>query len=107
MGGVVGSAVGDGLSNAWGGTALGDFAARSVSGLAAGTAAAVMRGGRVSTQQVAVDAFGNAIGNSLAAANSSGSIYVSQEEKLRDQFQKRRAFGMLCIALGLMARMYS
>ncbi|WP_399678725.1 hypothetical protein [Xenophilus sp.] len=32
------------------------------------------------------NALGNVIGDSLAAASSSGSTYVSQEERLRDQF---------------------
>ncbi|MGP3509252.1 hypothetical protein, partial [Paracidovorax citrulli] len=36
--------------------------------MAAGVTAAMARGGRVSVQQVAVDAFGNALGNSLAYA---------------------------------------
>ncbi|MTW06345.1 LysM peptidoglycan-binding domain-containing protein, partial [Pseudoduganella ginsengisoli] len=40
----------------------------TLSGMAAGTVAAMMRGGRVSMQQVATDAFGNAIGESLASA---------------------------------------
>lgn len=35
--------------------------------LAAGTAAAVARGGRISLQKVATDAFGNALGQSIAA----------------------------------------
>ncbi|GKS77164.1 hypothetical protein AVME950_19730 [Acidovorax sp. SUPP950] len=52
---------------------LGDFAGSlargTLTGLAAGTAAAVMRGGRVSIQQVATDAFGNALGQSVAAAS--------------------------------------
>jgi YD repeat-containing protein len=37
-----------------------------LTGLAAGATTAVMRGGRISVQQVAVDAFGNALGESLA-----------------------------------------
>ncbi len=42
------------------------FARASLSGFAAGTAAAVMRGGRISVQQVATDAFGNALASSVA-----------------------------------------
>ncbi|MDT0140813.1 LysM peptidoglycan-binding domain-containing protein [Acidovorax sp. PRC11] len=42
------------------------FARAGLSGFAAGTTAAVMRGGRISVQQVATDAFGNALGSSVA-----------------------------------------
>ncbi|ROZ61893.1 DUF4214 domain-containing protein, partial [Ramlibacter sp. WS9] len=79
--GVAASAVGAGVGQAVGG-AMGmndqgfkdlsfgqQFGARLVTGLAAGTAAAVMRGGKVAIQQVATDAFGNALGSSLAEAN--------------------------------------
>ncbi|WCM94103.1 LysM peptidoglycan-binding domain-containing protein [Acidovorax sp. NCPPB 2350] len=49
---------------------LGDFggglARGAVAGLAAGTVAALARGGRISIQQVANDAFGNALGSSFA-----------------------------------------
>ncbi|WP_192888350.1 LysM peptidoglycan-binding domain-containing protein [Paracidovorax avenae] len=80
---VVGSAVGAGvgwgmnealdLTDANGKTTgryggLEKLARASLSGIAAGTATAVMRGGRISIQQVATDAFGNALGNSLAYA---------------------------------------
>jgi YD repeat-containing protein len=44
-----------------------------VKGFAAGTTAALMHGGRVSVQQVATDAFGNAIGQGLANGSSSAS----------------------------------
>jgi hypothetical protein len=47
-------------------------------GVAAGTTAAVMRGGRVSVQQVATDAFGNALGSSLADAMSSPSMTAGE-----------------------------
>ncbi len=46
---------------------------RTITGLAAGTTAALMRGGKVATQQIATDAFGNALGESLTAASSSDS----------------------------------
>ncbi|WP_445286901.1 Ig-like domain repeat protein [Variovorax atrisoli] len=63
------------------------FVSGAVGGFAGGLTAAAMRGGKISVVQVAADAFGNALGESLAAANSSsGSTYVSQDEKLRDQF---------------------
>jgi hypothetical protein len=41
-------------------------------GLGGPVAGAMARGGKVAVQQIAIDAFGNAIGDSLAAANSSG-----------------------------------
>jgi hypothetical protein len=41
--------------------------------LVAGTAAAAMRGGKIAIQQVAIDAFGNALGSSLAEAMSAPS----------------------------------
>ncbi|WP_323740825.1 LysM peptidoglycan-binding domain-containing protein [Caenimonas koreensis] len=47
------------------------FGARLMTGMAAGATAAAFRGGRVSVQQVAVDAFGNSIGASLAYGSSS------------------------------------
>jgi hypothetical protein len=47
------------------------FGKRLVTGPAAGAVTAAMRGGRISAAQVAADAFGNALGDSLAAANSS------------------------------------
>jgi hypothetical protein len=81
VGAAVGQAVGGKLGRAWGGTPMGDFAARAVTGLAAGTAAAVMRGGKIAIQQVATDAFGNALGYSVAEANwggqqdNQGSVY--------------------------------
>ena len=49
----------------------------TLTGLAAGTTAAVMRGGRISVQQVATDAFGNALGSSLAGGSFNG---ASQNE---------------------------
>lgn len=77
--GVAGSAVGAGVGQAVS-APIGDtfgsvfkdspnaamFATRLTTGLVAGTAAAVARGGRVAIQQVATDAFGNALGESIA-----------------------------------------
>lgn len=48
---------------------LAAFGSRVATGLTAGTVASVMKGGRVSMQQVATDAFGNALGESIAGAN--------------------------------------
>jgi YD repeat-containing protein len=49
----------------------GAFAAAMATSLVAGSSAALVRGGRVAIQQVAIDAFGNALGSSLASAGSS------------------------------------
>lgn len=68
---AVGAGVGQSVSPAFG-EAFGGanaFGARLATGLVAGTAAAMMRGGKVVIQQVAVDAFGNALGESLASAS--------------------------------------
>ncbi|CAN7568470.1 Ig-like domain repeat protein [Acidovorax sp. LjRoot129] len=54
------------------------FGARLATGLVAGTAAAIARGGKVAVQQVAVDAFGNALGSSIAEANWGGGQQDSQ-----------------------------
>lgn len=65
---VAASAVGAGVGQAVGGAfqnAFGSFGGMLATGLAAGMAAAVMRGGRVRVQQVAVDAFGHALGDAI------------------------------------------
>ncbi|WP_323740962.1 LysM peptidoglycan-binding domain-containing protein [Caenimonas koreensis] len=69
-GSAAGAEVGDLVSESFKGNA-GTFGARLVSGMAAGATAAAFRGGRVSVQQVAVDAFGNSIGASLVYGSSS------------------------------------
>ncbi|SDP95561.1 hypothetical protein SAMN04489708_1881, partial [Paracidovorax cattleyae] len=50
----------------------GGFARGAVSGFAGGAVAAFAQGGRISVQQVATDAFGNALGSSLADVGFSG-----------------------------------
>ena len=78
-----GAGVGAAVGSAPGGVKFGfnDFGNQLVrgtlTGLAAGTTAAVMRGGRISVQQVATDAFGNALGSSLAGGSFNG---ASQNE---------------------------
>jgi len=66
---AVGAGVGYGVSSVVGpalaGSPMGNFAARALTGLAAGAAVNAMRGGKVSIQQVATDAFGNALGGSF------------------------------------------
>ncbi|MBK6006911.1 LysM peptidoglycan-binding domain-containing protein [Ramlibacter ginsenosidimutans] len=71
FGAGAGEAAEAGLGPAWRATPMGDLAARSLKGLAAGTVTAVMHGGTVAIQRVAVDAFGNAVGESLAEGASS------------------------------------
>lgn len=66
--GVAASAVGAGVGAAVSG-AMGNptsFATRAVSSLAGGMTTAALKGGRVSATQVAIDAFGNALGQGLA-----------------------------------------
>jgi hypothetical protein len=61
---------------------LGEVLRGGLTGTAAGVTAAVMQGGRVNVQQVATDAFGNALGQSIAAsARAQGdSIYTLTSE---------------------------
>jgi len=77
VGGGVGAAVGSVLDNAnvFGSLSPAStaFARAGVTSFAAGTAAAIARGGKVAIQQVAVDAFGNALGSAfVSAAQHSG-----------------------------------
>ncbi|TFY97069.1 LysM peptidoglycan-binding domain-containing protein [Ramlibacter humi] len=68
VGAGVGQVVGEPLTNAFG-----SFGGRLATGLIAGAATAAMRGGKVAIEQVAIDAFGNALGSSIAeSANGAG-----------------------------------
>ncbi|WP_157768768.1 LysM peptidoglycan-binding domain-containing protein [Paracidovorax avenae] len=74
IGAGVGASVGGALDKvnvfgSWGSDFATGLARGTVSGFAAGMTTAVLKGGRVSVQQVATDAFGNALGQSLAAAS--------------------------------------
>jgi hypothetical protein len=69
VGAGVGAAVSGPASNLFGNADLGQFATRFTSGMAAGLTAAALKGGKASVTQVATDAFGNALGDSIAAAN--------------------------------------
>lgn len=75
-GSFVGDYVGDKLGGAFKGV-LGDqgadIARRALTGLAVGLTASVMRGGKIVTTQLMADAFGNAIGSSLAQETNSTS----------------------------------
>lgn len=67
IGASVGQFVGEKLGLPAGGMGSAEFVAKAtLQGIAAGTAAAIARGGRLAVQQVAVDAFGNALGQSIA-----------------------------------------
>ncbi|HVZ46103.1 MAG TPA: LysM domain-containing protein, partial [Ramlibacter sp.] len=72
VGAGVGQAVGPALGATFGDSAAGRFAAGVATGLVAGAATAVAHGGKVTVQQIAVDAFGQMIGSSLASVQFSG-----------------------------------
>jgi hypothetical protein len=57
---------------------FGKFGVGSAASFAGGLTAAVMRGGRVSVQQVAIDAFGNALGASIADGSSSAGNFSGE-----------------------------
>jgi hypothetical protein len=63
--------VGEALGSLSLGTVLAGLDIHTISAMAGGAVTAVMRGGRVAAQQVAVDVFGNAIGQSLTDSSSS------------------------------------
>jgi YD repeat-containing protein len=93
VGAGVGNSVGATLNDAWGGSTLGDFAVRSVSSMAAGVTASVVRGGRVNVQQVAADAFGNALGDSIVGAaisdlNLSNGSYRNEMDRESDRYDR-------------------
>jgi hypothetical protein len=78
----------------------GKLLAGILSGMAAGTAAAAMRGGKFSVQQVATDAFGNAIGNSVVDnARNSGSG-SQQSSALNDAYALATGAGSPGLRLG-------
>jgi len=89
-----GVAVATGLQDkfSWTNVAAAGFGERlaksTLSGLAAGAAAAIARGGRVTVQQVAMDAFGNALGESIAQTDWGGmrrqAVSYTPEEQAQD-----------------------
>ncbi|MDQ0016118.1 YD repeat-containing protein [Variovorax boronicumulans] len=105
VGAGVGTAVADAVSPAFGDSPLGQFATRAVSGFAAGATVAAMRGGRVNIAQVATDAFGNALGDSLADAMGQSSNSRSDDLNaflaLNDNFNGVDANGGVPMANGL------
>ncbi len=81
VGNMVAQAVGPVAEKAFG---QGSFMAGLTTGLVAGTAAAAARGGKVVVQQVAVDAFGNALGQSLAEGAASNQPGATEAVRLSD-----------------------
>lgn len=65
----------------------------AAAGIAAGTTAAVMRGGRVQVEQIATDAFGNALGSSLA--ENADSTNSSQVQVLADTVSQQQPSGLV------------
>ncbi|WP_234369556.1 LysM peptidoglycan-binding domain-containing protein [Paracidovorax avenae] len=63
------------------------FARAGLSGFAAGMTAAVMRGGRISVQQVATDAFGHALGDAVSEAMRPDPLgdFIKQQEAAQMQ----------------------
>jgi hypothetical protein len=85
---AVGAGVGQAVAPAMG-EAFGKVGGRFATSLIAGTATAVARGGKVAIQQVATDAFANAVGASLVEASSgisnpSSADYVNQMDRASD-----------------------
>lgn len=90
VGAAVGGQIGKGIAGAIGN----DFGAKlvtgTIAGIASGVTVAVLRGGRVSISQIAADAFGNALGNSIVGnmtgrsdATPKEAPDLSSEERLR------------------------
>jgi YD repeat-containing protein len=88
---AVGSAAGYGMSEALGITSGGvkteafgrasfgeQLFESTLAGFTAGATAAVLQGGKVSVQQVATDAFGNALGSSIAEGSSSAGSFSGE-----------------------------
>jgi YD repeat-containing protein len=95
VGAAVGQAVGGALGiNDPGFKSLGfgeQFGARLMTGLATGTASTVMRGGKVAIEQVVVDAFGNALGESLASQSDPRGQVYNDGDVARSELRVRSA----------------
>lgn len=81
--GVAASAVGAGVGQQVGLKLGPSFEGRLSTGLLAGAAAALATGGRVSVTQVAIDAFGNALGQSLVDVSRSDPTTVPIDDNQR------------------------
>lgn len=103
LGSGVGLAVGDALGMQTKAFVQAGFGERllktTISGLAAAATTAVARGGRVAVQQVAVDVFGNALGNSLVELGWSATASGAERERTFDEdIAIRRASNPLRLA---------
>lgn len=67
-----------GLVQDWGGGDVAQFAGSALKGLVVGVTAAAARGGRVVVQQVVTDAFGNALGESIATGTNGTPVPEAQ-----------------------------
>lgn len=99
-GGAVGGALNAGGANSISqsiNNEIGGVLGRTVTGVLVGTAAglttSILRGGRVAMQQVATDAFGNALGQSVADAVGSDPIERMTEESTRSLTNRLAANG--------------
>ena len=90
IGAGVGQVVGGAIGNSFGTDGVGRFAKGVVTGFAAGTAANLARGGRVSIQQVATDAFGQSMASAFVDNMSTPSY--SGGPGLRATAQSTQAF---------------
>lgn len=97
VGAGVGSLVQGPASSVFGNSNPGQFATALTSSLAAGATTAALKGGHFSIQQVATDAFGNAIGSSLANVNgqSAGSSSGQQEDVLGEFIRQNNGWSDL------------
>jgi LysM repeat protein len=91
IGAGVGNVVGQGLQNTAFQNAFGKYGVAAVSGFAGGAAAAMARGGRISVTQVATDAFGQAIGSSIAEHDWSGPAGNGEGQTFAEDMAARRA----------------
>ncbi|WP_141753345.1 DUF4214 domain-containing protein, partial [Duganella sp. HH101] len=81
VGSMAGSAAGYGAASVFGA----GLATATTSGFAAGVVASALRGGKINAAQIATDAFGNALGSSLAAEFSRPSLPDSMGNLPSDQ----------------------
>lgn len=97
VGSVVAQAVGPAYQGLFGSSGLGQLAARFATGLTSGLAAALMQGGRVAVQQVATDAFGNA----LAQGVMDEVLDAQLPEAVRNMSEPARQFARIAVDRGL------
>jgi len=93
VGSGVGAGVSVGISQEFGQAMAVSPSGRAIAGALGSLAAGAMRGGSISMANVALDAFGNALGSSLANANSSGGGMTAQEQTLAQSQGNVMSFG--------------